>query len=209
MMAQTPAEKWLRGPVGFTLISAMHLLMIYLITTALGKVQTIDLPQTKAVLIDDLAPPPDPLPVIRPKLIDDMAVDPVPEPTPVVEPADPPPDAVVIQSTPADLSGGAAEPAPVTLLAPRIDSRQPLSQPDYPPSEIRLAHEGRVLLRLRIGADGRVLAAEIVTSSGFPALDQAAVRTALREWRLVPARRGDAAVEGVFSTWVRFDLTDR
>jgi periplasmic protein TonB len=72
-----------------------------------------------------------------------------------------------------------------------------------------LGNEGRILLRLRIGPDGRVLAAEVVTSSGFPASDQAAVRTALREWRLARARQGDAAAAAIFSTWVRFDLTDR
>jgi protein TonB len=209
MMARTPAEKWLRGPVGFAAISALHLLVIYLIATTLGKVQAIAVPPAEAVLVEDRLVPADPPPPdLHPNLDGGTRVDPLPGPAPIDDPVDRPDDTAVIPIRSGDDPRGVSGPA-LTVTAPRIDARHPLSQPEYPAGAIRLGNEGRVLLRLSVGPDGRVLAAEVVTSSGFPALDQAAVRTALREWRLAPARQGDAAVAGTFSTWVRFDLTDR
>ncbi len=209
MMAQTPAENWLRGPVGFAVISAMHLLVIYLIATAVGKAKPIEIPRTKVVFVEDRPVPPEPPPDMLVKFGDKPTVGPLPEPLPIDYPVDPPDDTAIIQIRTPDDSGALSGAAQLPVFGPRIDTRRPLSQPVYPPSEIRLAHEGRVLLRLRVSPEGRVLAVDIVSSSGFPALDQAAVRTALREWRLMPARQGDTAVEGIFSTWVRFDLTDR
>jgi protein TonB len=208
MITHSPAEKWLRGPVGFALISLLHLAAIYVIATGLGRISTIELPRSKVIFVDNkdppLIPPPPPGPTIEHG--DKPQIDKLIPPETIDYPDDEP--AEVITTTGLNPQTGDAVITP-KLIAARVDPRHPLTQPDYPAGEIRQEHEGRVLLRLRIGPDGRVLAAEVVTSSGFPALDRAAVQTALREWRLMPARQGDATVEGTFSTWVRFDLTDR
>jgi protein TonB len=50
--------------------------------------------------------------------------------------------------------------------------------PRYPPQALRNGWEGRVELRVRIDASGRVEAAEVARSSGFAALDQAALAAA-------------------------------
>jgi len=69
--------------------------------------------------------------------------------------------------------------------APAIDARMPLSEPDYPASEIRGGHAGTVLLSIYVLENGRIGDVRIDQSSGFPKLDAAAAREAKR-WRLKP-----------------------
>jgi protein TonB len=68
---------------------------------------------------------------------------------------------------------------------PAIDSRTPLSEPEYPAQEIRQNHEGTVMLSIYVLENGRVGDVRIEQSSGFPRLDAAATREAKR-WRLKP-----------------------
>jgi protein TonB len=59
----------------------------------------------------------------------------------------------------------------------------------YPALSQRLGEQGRVIVRILIGADGNALRAEISRSSGFERLDQTALTWVLR-WRYQPGRRG-------------------
>jgi protein TonB len=54
----------------------------------------------------------------------------------------------------------------------------------------RLAEQGRVMVRVLIGADGLPQKAELQASSGYDRLDRAALDSVMR-WRFVPGRRGD------------------
>lgn len=65
-------------------------------------------------------------------------------------------------------------------------------RPAYPALSRRLGEEGRVLLRVQVGTDGRAVSVAVVASSGHPRLDRAA-REAVGRWRFLPARRGDVA----------------
>ncbi|MBI1732734.1 MAG: energy transducer TonB [Gammaproteobacteria bacterium] len=56
------------------------------------------------------------------------------------------------------------------------------TQPDYPSASRRLNEEGSVVLALLIGEDGKVAEAKVESPSGFPRLDEAAVKEALRRW---------------------------
>ncbi|MFN3610586.1 energy transducer TonB [Tepidimonas sp.] len=118
-------------------------------------------------------------------------------------PADPAPAAAAALSSVAPLpSAGSASTAPATdgstataAAAPaRIDlpsaSAAYLSNPPppYPPLSRRLGEQGKVVVRVRIEADGTASAAEVRTSSGFERLDQAALQTVLR-WKYVPGKR--------------------
>lgn len=67
-------------------------------------------------------------------------------------------------------------------------------EPKYPPISRRLGEEGRVLLKVRVTADGAAATVDLEKSSNFERLDEAA-RQAVARWRFVPARRGDEAVE--------------
>ncbi len=58
--------------------------------------------------------------------------------------------------------------------------------PIYPTSAVRNRYEGTVLLRIEIGANGRVELVEVAKSSGYEILDEAAVN-AVRKWRGKPA----------------------
>jgi protein TonB len=80
-------------------------------------------------------------------------------------------------------------------------------RPAYPPLSRRLGEEGRVLLRVRVGADGQPVAVDVEKSSNFERLDEAA-RRAVGSWRFVPARRGDEPVEGSVSVPLVFRLDE-
>jgi len=73
--------------------------------------------------------------------------------------------------------------------------------PPYPIVARRAGAEGVVTLRLTVGTDGRVSAAEIVTSAGRDDLDQAARDWILAHWRYRPAlKNGDPAVAQVLAS---------
>ncbi|MFZ5512229.1 MAG: energy transducer TonB, partial [Pseudomonadota bacterium] len=69
--------------------------------------------------------------------------------------------------------------------------------PAYPVLSRRHGEQGKVLLRVHVDAAGRAAQVDVKQSSGHERLDQAA-RAAVREWRFVPARRGDTPV----AAWV-------
>lgn len=92
----------------------------------------------------------------------------------------------------------AATPPPPPLTAARFDASYLVNpKPVYPPASRRLGEEGRVVLRVYVGADGLAEKVEIKDSSGFTRLDTAARDTVVR-WRFVPARRGEQTV----AAWV-------
>ncbi len=65
--------------------------------------------------------------------------------------------------------------------------------PKYPDAASLQHQQGRVVIRLHIDTEGRVSDAEILQSSGHPALDRAA-RDALAKWHFIPALRDGVAV---------------
>lgn len=79
--------------------------------------------------------------------------------------------------------------------------------PSYPERSRERGEEGRVVLRVEVGADGRVRDIAILQSSGFPRLDRAA-RDAVERWRFTPARRGNSAVADRVDVPIRFRQTD-
>lgn len=101
---------------------------------------------------------------------------------------------------------GPVENEPVT--APQFNAaylRNPT--PPYPAAARRFGHEGTVVIRARIQADGSADRIEVKQSSGHDILDRAAVE-AVRKWRFIPARRDNEAVtEWVDIPW-KFKLED-
>jgi TonB family protein len=80
--------------------------------------------------------------------------------------------------------------------------------PVYPAIARRRDQQGTVTIRVLVGNDGSVERAEIAESSGFDALDDAALETVRRRWRFVPARRGGTPVESWVLAPIRFALTE-
>lgn len=65
--------------------------------------------------------------------------------------------------------------------------------PVYPVLSRRRGEQGKVLLLVQVSAQGTAERVEIHAGSGHARLDSAALE-AVKRWRFVPARRGDAAV---------------
>lgn len=77
--------------------------------------------------------------------------------------------------------------------------------PEYPSRERRLGVEGVVEVLVRVAADGSVESADVETSSGAGALDEAAL-AAVRRWRFEPATTAGVAVPDAVVQRVRFRL---
>jgi periplasmic protein TonB len=73
--------------------------------------------------------------------------------------------------------------------------------PSYPSTARRLGIEGTSLLRVFVGADGRVTDIEVDQSAGHPDLDRAAI-DAVRRWKFEPGRRGSEPI----GMWVRLPV---
>lgn len=99
------------------------------------------------------------------------------------------------------------KPAPV-LTGAELDSRFAGSfQPEYPVGERRAEHQGRVVVRVLVGADGRVKQVEKVSA---PSNDffEATERRALQKWRFKPATRDGVPIEVWKTVGVSFVLND-
>lgn len=81
----------------------------------------------------------------------------------------------------------------------------PESPVEYPPALFDRGIEGRVLLRLRVDQSGRLIpdSTSLAESSGYPALDSAAVAAAPR-FRFAPALRNGAPVAATFLQPIHF-----
>ena len=77
--------------------------------------------------------------------------------------------------------------------------------PGYPALSAQLGEQGVVVLRLIIDAAGQVAALEVIQTSGYPRLDQAATE-AIATWRFTPAVRNGQPVPSSQDLPVRFRL---
>ena len=100
-------------------------------------------------------------------------------------------------------SSPAAVAARPDILARPIPGRNP--PPQYPPQARRLNQQGQVLLRVKVDAQGQVQQVEIVSSSGFPALDRAA-QEAVQRWQFSPALRNNTPIESWVTVPIQFTL---
>ena len=80
-------------------------------------------------------------------------------------------------------------------------------EPRYPTAARRRHQEGTVLLKVKVTAAGQTAAVTVEHSSGFPLLDDAAVR-AVHDWQFQPAQVGDQPVNSDIEVPIRFKLAD-
>ena len=81
-------------------------------------------------------------------------------------------------------------------------------KPDYPERARRSGLEGRVVIEVRVAADGSVTASEVFESSGSDELDEAALEAALAA-KFSPARQDGRPVASELLIPYRFKLDDR
>jgi protein TonB len=70
----------------------------------------------------------------------------------------------------------------------------------------RLNEQGSVRLAIRVESSGSASHVAVVKSSGYPRLDDAAIKAAYR-WRYLP-RNGGTPVPGTYEYVLRFEITD-
>lgn len=80
-------------------------------------------------------------------------------------------------------------------------------KPRYPFMSLRAGEQGRVLVKVFIGADGLPQKAEVKTSSGFERLDRTALDSVL-QWRYVPGKVGGVAQSMWYVVPVDFYFTE-
>jgi protein TonB len=132
----------------------------------------------------------------------------------------PAPDAVSFDSPVEAVSPPAPDDPPVAVSPPpepipSFSSGEPDVEavpkgnirPSYPESSRRKGEQGSVLIETVVGSDGVAVDPRVVRSSGFSALDEAAVR-AVRKARFEPARVQGRCVPSTVRLPVRFLLTD-
>jgi periplasmic protein TonB len=206
MSAYYPQETSIfsKRAIVFLVIVVFHVLVIYAFATGLAKsgqrylstiLQTTMIQQEKP---KDLPPPPPPVDLKEKPPVQVIAPDinitvPVEAPPPIqnvtTKAAPPPPPA----------------PRPVAPGTPI----KPISMPDvhdyYPEQARRDGQEGRTQVKVCVGANGKVQSADIATSSGFPALDEAATKVA-KAAKFKPATSEGKPVDSCATLPVKFEL---
>lgn len=177
--------------IGLGLVVVLHLLLFWAISSGLARafVKKIKGP-VEAVLLEDakpdIPPPPPPPP---PKNL--------PPPPAYVPPVDvpvsnaaPAANAIAAVSATPQPVAPPAPPAPVVVKDPvrtaAVVNSANCEKPEYPSASRRLEEEGTVSLRFLVGADGKVVQAEVEKSSGYKRLDEAA-RAGLSRCAFKPA----------------------
>jgi protein TonB len=198
----------------FALVVVIHVLFVYVLASGLGKkVVEVVLGPVETRLIEELPdeddepppPPPEietPPPYVPPPEISieipmdsgpSTAISNVTSERPVAAPPPPPkPVERSVVKTPPSTQGKGAR----------------ITQPEYPPSSRRAGEEGTVQLSVLVLENGRAGEVKVAKSSGFPKLDEAAIKEVQRNWRFVPGKE-DGKPTSMWHTFaVTFRLTD-
>ncbi len=97
---------------------------------------------------------------------------------------------------------------PTTVLGGGVPADYLLNpKPVYPVEARRRREEGVVVLAVQVNREGFPNRIQIVQSSRFQMLDEAAIR-AVNQWRFTPARLGKLAVASQIQVPIRFKLSD-
>jgi TonB family protein len=78
-------------------------------------------------------------------------------------------------------------------------------KPVYPLEAREKGYQGEVLLRVEVLPSGRVGQVEVKKSSGYEVLDQSAL-VAVKQWKFIPARKGEVAIPFWVNIPVKFQL---
>lgn len=194
--ARTGVSFWKRSPLGIIIV-AVHVVLIWAAATTMGIIKMPNLAKPiEAIFIDQPEEQHEPVKVIKPEME-----------TPVV---DPPPivDTIPEIEVPVDEPAPAAITAETSVTPPAETSDMKVNRrvdPIYPPASRRAGEEGTGVYRVLVGANGRPMDVQVVTSSGFPRLDEAAL-VAIRKWVFQPAVAGGQNVDSWTRVKVQFKL---
>jgi periplasmic protein TonB len=179
--------------VGLTIALLLHALLIYGFTSGLGSKLVQKVQQTVNVSIIPEAPPPPPPPPpaveidadSRPKQPQTRAQTKAYVPKAEVQTNQQSPDTITgVTSNVEEATPAVERAAPIVPDAPPVQKAEPVKTmarlmrgcrlPQYPKRSEEKGEEGTVVFRFLVGTDGRVQSAQLVRSSGFERLDNAA-----------------------------------
>lgn len=184
-------------------VIALHIGVLYVLATTMGVIRAPEFVKPlEAVFIPETVQSEPEIPEVKPDIakmepteqtmpeinLDEVLAPPAENPLPASENA---------------IAATAASGAPAQDL--KTSTRV---EPTYPAQSRRLGEEGSVKLRILVDATGRPKTIEVMASSGFQRLDQAA-QEAVRRWRFKAATDGSRAIEAWTQVGVTFRLTDK
>jgi protein TonB len=199
--------------LAFVLVIIIHVFFFWVLASGLGAkmVQTVMGPiETKMIeeLPEDNKEPPPPPPDIE-------------QPPPFVPPPEVSVDLAIDTSNSTAITNATSErpvaPPPAAKPVERAVVKTPpstagkgarITQPEYPPASRRAGEAGTVTLQVYVLETGRAGDIKIAKSSGFPKLDEAAVKEVQRNWRFVPGKEDGKPVAMWHTFAVTFRLTD-
>lgn len=185
------------GPTrgGFAaLVVAAHVIAIYAIAVSLDVVKAPPIIKDMDLVYIETPKPAEPPKAQPPKIKREVEL---PVPTPLEVPA--------IENEPVLSS----EPVLDAITSPPIESTSlsvtRRTDPVYPPASRRAGEAGQVQLRVLVDESGHPREVQVLKSSGYERLDEAAV-TAIKRWLFAPARQGSGPVTSWTQVSVLFRL---
>jgi protein TonB len=197
-------------------VTALPIVGLITATHAGAIIRLIDPPTVIESIPLPKEPPPDP-----PKKVETRNPPPITLPyvPPVTPPITPPTDPIEtgIRLTPytppsdpgtgTDIGTKLTPPPPVvvgTQYDPRYNNAL---QPPYPADKIRAGASGRVVVRVLVGADGRVKQVEFVSGESG-SFFESTQRQAMNKWRFKPATKDGVPFEQWKTMSLRFEITN-
>jgi protein TonB len=193
----TPRKSfWRRSPLGIAII-AVHVILIYAAATTMGIIKAPNIIKPiEAIFIDQPQEQHEPVKVIKPEM-ETPTVDPPP-----IEDTIPEIEVPVDEPAPAAITAQTSPTPPAETSDMKVTNRV---DPIDPPASRRAGEEGTGIFRVLDDANGRPLDVQVLRSSGFPRLDEAAV-AAIRKWRFQAAVNNGQAVQSWTRVQVQFKL---
>lgn len=127
-------------------------------------------------------------------------------PRPASAPAAPPMEIAIVPSAVVSPTR-APSPTPPTFSPPGVTSGAKNAEPVYPLLARRRGFEGTLVVRATVAPNGKVVAADLLESSGHRMLDESAL-TAIGQWYFKPARRDGRPTVGKLDIPIEFRLVD-
>ncbi len=199
----------------FVLVVIIHVLFIWVLASGLGKkVVEVVMGPVETRLIEELPDKEDEPPPPPPEMETPPPYVPPPEIS-IDIPVDTGPSTAISNVT--SERPVAAPPPPVAKPVEHQAVRTPpstqgkgarITQPEYPPASRRAGEEGTVQLQVFVLESGRAGEVKVAKSSGFPKLDEAAIKEVQRNWRFVPGKEDGKPVSMWHTFAVTFRLTD-
>ena len=206
-----------RRTTAITAVIAIHALIAYVLLTGLVQRFTGHKPDDLVAIFHPAPPPPTPQPPQPEKPRPQEQQTAPKRQVELTKPEDKGPettkDSEIVEVTPTPTATYTPSNPPKDLgfkpkaAAPRSPPARWVTTDDYPSRDLREGNEGVTAFRAVVGTNGRVIACEIVRSSGHPGLDAATCKAVTARARFEPATDANGEkVVGTYSNSVRWQI---